>query len=310
MSRPKSYAASGIVRRWRSFVPFMSQYRLIQLAPDADPRGVLELEEIRSLVGAVSTWVPKGSQVAENGQWHLSTAPAWRLDNRHGLAISPFYSAAWDASDIDNADELNALFDQASAAMIHPGPSPPALVKRASVVMPGYYIWPALRRSREFAVIAKTLWPEIDWLNGMIAADLKNAVRPDRCARCGSQDGVSTMRHHLLAADATASVVASIVLVRFVCQSAACEANSLRLGHMTRRAMFAQDPIGTLKGRECAQCACLEPGDAETPFKQCGGCHAIYYCGVACRDQHWKKHRPVCVAIVAEQKAAKDAPKT
>ena len=288
----------------------MSQYRLIQLAPDADPRCVLELEEICSLVGDVSIWGPKRGPITENGQWRLRTAPTWHLDNRHGLAMSPFYSAAWDASDIDDADALNALFDQASMAMIHPGLCQPALVKRASAVMLGYYVWPALRRSDEFAVIAKTLWPQIDWLNGMIAADLKGAVRPDRCTRCGSHDGVSAMRHHCFAGDVPASVVTSIVLVRFVCHAAACEANSLRLGHMTRRAMFAQDPIGTLKGRECAQCERLETGDAETPFKQCGGCRAIYYCSVACRDKHWKKHRPVCVAIVAEQKAAKDVPKT
>jgi hypothetical protein len=57
-------------------------------------------------------------------------------------------------------------------------------------------------------------------------------------------------------------------------------------------------------GRDCAQCGAKEPETREGAalHKACARCGAVYYCGKACQQAHWKKkpggHKLEC--IVAE----------
>ena len=52
--------------------------------------------------------------------------------------------------------------------------------------------------------------------------------------------------------------------------------------------------------RICAQCG---PVAEEVVMKVCSVCRAGRYCGAACQKLHWKKHKPECKRIKADNDA-------
>ena len=88
------------------------------------------------------------------------------------------------------------------------------------------------------------------------------------------------------------------------------EARQLRQSWQACRAARKQQAALLLQAEEalatlgCAHLACGNCiGASEAGFKgrRCGGCHLVRYCGEACRDADWPRHRPQCRRLQRRQ---------
>ncbi|KAL4458433.1 hypothetical protein ABPG75_013298 [Micractinium tetrahymenae] len=64
-------------------------------------------------------------------------------------------------------------------------------------------------------------------------------------------------------------------------------------------------PASAQHGAEHANDVCAAEGCSNSQgLRRCGGCRAVRYCSEACRDSHWKAHRPECRRLRAAAAAA------
>ena len=56
----------------------------------------------------------------------------------------------------------------------------------------------------------------------------------------------------------------------------------------------AEEALGTLGCTHLACTNCAGANEAGFKGRRCGGCHLVRYCGEACRDTDWARHRPQC----------------
>ena len=59
-------------------------------------------------------------------------------------------------------------------------------------------------------------------------------------------------------------------------------------------------PVVNMISRHCSASECNAAETAEHPLQTCTGCKRVAYCNRKCQKLHWKPHKPVCLAAVAQ----------
>ena len=63
----------------------------------------------------------------------------------------------------------------------------------------------------------------------------------------------------------------------------------------------AEEALATLGWAHLACTNCAGASEAGFKGRRCGGCRLVCYCGEACRDADWARHRPQCRRLQLRQ---------
>ena len=63
----------------------------------------------------------------------------------------------------------------------------------------------------------------------------------------------------------------------------------------------AEEALATLGCAHLACTKCAGASEAGNKGRRCGGCHLVRYCGEACRDADWARHRRQCRQLQRRQ---------